>query len=66
MYSVSCRDLGHAGCDFVAQGKNAHKATDKMLEHVRDEHPELVTGISMEQHEALERRIQSQLVETAA
>ena len=57
MLEVSCRGLGLAQCDFVASAPNARKLEDKMLEHARDEHPELIAGITEEQHEALIKQI---------
>jgi predicted small metal-binding protein len=65
MFDVSCRDLGLAGCDFVASAPSPKKLEYKMLEHARDEHPELIAGITEEQHEALMRRIAEAAHETA-
>ena len=63
---MSCKDLGIADCGFVAEAKNPRKAMNMVMDHARDEHPELVTGLTMEQHEELERLIESKTVETAA
>ena len=57
MLEVSCRDLGLADCDFSAEADSVKKLESKMLVHARDEHPELIAGISEEEHEALIRRI---------
>jgi len=65
MFEVSCLDLGLAGCDFVASAPSPKKLEYKMLEHARDEHPELIAGITEEQHEALMRRIAEAAHETA-
>ena len=66
MLEVSCRDLGLAQCDFVASAPNARKLEDKMLEHARDEHPELIAGITEEQHEAMMEKIAATAQETAS
>jgi predicted small metal-binding protein len=65
MLEVSCRDLGLIGCDHVAAAKSVKKLENEMLGHVRDEHPELIAGITEEQHEALLRRIADAAHETA-
>ena len=56
MLEVSCRDLGLADCEFVATAPSMRKLENAMLEHARDEHPELVAGITEEQHEAMMHR----------
>jgi predicted small metal-binding protein len=57
MFEVSCRDLGLTDCDFVGAADSVKKLESKMLEHARDEHPELIAGITEEEHEALMRHI---------
>ena len=59
MLRVGCKDIGIEGCDFVADGEKVHKVEDTMLEHLRDEHPHLVTGLTNAQHQELETRIKS-------
>lgn len=66
MYSVSCRQLGFADCDFVAEDRSPHKVIDKVMDHARDEHPGLIAGLDFEQREELLRRIKSQMIQTAA
>jgi predicted small metal-binding protein len=57
MLEVSCRDLGITDCDYSAAADSVKKLESRMLEHARDEHPELIAGITAEEHEALIRRI---------
>ena len=57
MFEVACRDLGLADCDFSTEADSVKKLESKMLEHARDEHPELIAGITEEEHEALIKRI---------
>jgi predicted small metal-binding protein len=59
MLRVSCRDIGVEGCDFVAEGEKVRKVEDAMLEHLRDEHPAMVSGLTDVQHKELETRIKS-------
>jgi predicted small metal-binding protein len=66
MLEVSCRDLGLADCGFVATAASMRKLENVMLEHTRDEHPELVAGITEEQHEAMMKQIAEAAHETAA
>jgi predicted small metal-binding protein len=59
MLRVACEDIGVLGCHFVAQAEKASKVESKMLEHMRETHPQLVAGLSYEQHKDLESRITS-------
>ena len=65
MLEVSCRDLELADCTFVAVAPSMRKLENAMLEHARDEHPELVAGITEEEHEALMRKIAAAAREVA-
>ena len=65
MYEVACHDLGLAECGFVVTAPSRKKLEGKLLEHARDEHPELVSGITMEQHEALLKQIAAAAHEVA-
>ncbi len=57
MFEVSCSDLGITGCEYVESAPSLRKLESRVLEHARDEHPELIAGISEKEHEALIRRI---------
>jgi predicted small metal-binding protein len=61
MLQVGCKDIGVLGCDFVAQGEKVRKVEDRMLEHMRDAHPQLVAGLTFGQHKELETRITSRM-----
>jgi len=61
MLQVACKDIGVLGCDFVAQGEKVRKVEDKMLEHMRDAHPQLIAGLTDGQHKELETRITSRM-----
>ena len=65
MLEVSCRDLGLAQCSFVASASSLWKLEYTILVHARDEHPELVADITMEQHDALLRQIAAAAHEVA-
>lgn len=54
MARLACKDLGME-CDFVAEGRSPRKVKNKMFEHARDEHSELIAGITDERHQQLER-----------
>jgi len=54
MVTLTCRDLG-MDCDFVAEANSARKVKGKMFEHARDEHPQMIAGITAERHRQLER-----------
>lgn len=59
MLEVACKDVGAEDCAFVARGEKTHKVEDALLEHLRDVHPELVVGLDIAQHEALEHRVKA-------
>jgi predicted small metal-binding protein len=59
MLRVACKDMGIGDCDFVAEGEKSRKVEYKMLEHMRDRHPELIAGLTDVQHKDLEARITS-------
>ncbi len=66
MYVLACKDLGFADCGFVAEAENPRKVKDRMFAHARDEHPELIAGITDERHHELERKMQELMVLRAA
>lgn len=65
MFTVSCRDLGIEGCDFVAEGRKVSKAEYEMIGHMREEHPEMIAGLTDVQHKELETRIKAAVREAA-
>ena len=64
-YRLACKDLGLAECDFVAEAKKLRKVEEMMLAHARDNHPEIIAGISFEDYKALEHRIEAAAHEVA-
>jgi len=59
MLQASCAELGTDGCAFVAEGKKSRKVFAEMIGHLRNEHPELVSGITDGQLKELETRVES-------
>jgi predicted small metal-binding protein len=57
MVTLSCSDLGMAGCSFVAEADSERHAKNVMFDHIRDEHPELIAGSTDEQRRDLVRRM---------
>ena len=47
MLHVSCADFGIAGCDFVAEERKVRKVEERFFDHLRDLHPEVVSGLRM-------------------
>lgn len=60
MLQVGCKDIGVLGCDFVARGEKMRKVEYRLLEHMREAHPQLVAGLTDSQHSELAMRISSQ------
>jgi len=54
---VSCADVGIAGCDFVARERKVRKVEERYFDHLRDQHPEAVAGLTNDQHRELEHRV---------
>jgi predicted small metal-binding protein len=57
MLRVSCADFGIAGCDFVAEERKVRKVEERFFDHLRDLHPEVVAGLTSDQHSELEHRV---------
>jgi len=63
---VACRDLGIADCGFVAEDTKARRVEEKMFDHLRERHPELVVGLDFKQYGELEHRVKSAIVHEGA
>ena len=48
MYSLSCKAMGAADCDYVAQGETAEEVKSKMMDHARAKHFEVVSDMGEE------------------
>lgn len=66
MLRVSCRDIGVEGCDFSCAAEKAGKVEDLLLAHLRDAHPEIITGLDFKQYAELERRVKSAIADEGA
>lgn len=58
MFTLSCKDLGFTECDFVVKAESVRKVKDAVFAHARDEHPELIAGITDERRRELEHTIE--------
>jgi predicted small metal-binding protein len=47
MKTLSCRDMG-MGDGFMAKGETEQEVMDKMMEHVKEMHPDMMEGKSDE------------------
>ena len=59
MLRVACKDIGIADCEFAAEGEKVRKVESTMIDHLREEHPAMVAGLTDLQHKELETRIKS-------
>jgi predicted small metal-binding protein len=59
MLRVTCADIGISGCGFVAESGKIRTLERKMLEHLREAHPDFVGGLSDGEYRALVRRIKA-------
>jgi len=57
MPSVACEDIGIPRCGFVAEGERVSEVRDRMQEHLRGEHPEVVAGLTDARREELKMQI---------
>ena len=42
---------------FAVEGEKARRVEDEMFDHIRAEHPELLSGLDWKQHTAFEHRV---------
>lgn len=56
---VACRDVGVEGCDFVAEDLKVRRVEEKLFDHIRSVHPELVTGLTWNEYSAFEHRVKA-------
>ncbi len=66
MYTLACKDLGLTDCDFVASEDSVRKVKDAVFAHARDEHPELIAGITFEPHRELELKMEERATHQSA
>lgn len=59
VFSVACSELGSADCGFVTADKRLRRLRARVFDHLRDEHPNMITGLTFEEREALGRRIET-------
>lgn len=65
MLGIACRDIDIEGCDFVAEGTKIHSVEGKFFDHLRDEHPEVIAGLSISDYRRLEHRIREAFMTAA-
>ena len=61
MVCVSCESIGIEGCAFACEADKERRVEAKMMEHLREEHPEVVAGLTIEEHDQLRARIKEGL-----
>lgn len=54
---ITCADFGFPGCGFVAEESKVRRVEEKFFDHLREHHPEVVTGLTVEEHDELEHRV---------
>ena len=59
MLRVACKDIGIADCEFAAEGEKVRKVESTMIDHLREEHPAMVAGLTDLQHKELKTHIKS-------
>lgn len=65
MLSIACKDIDIEGCDFVAEGAKIRKVEARFFDHLRDQHPEVVSGLTGGDYRRLERRIREAIMMAA-
>jgi predicted small metal-binding protein len=65
-FSVSCKALGFADCDFVATGNTRHHTMLVVLEHFNYEHHELYAGRDSSWRNDFEQMVDTHIKEAAA
>ena len=49
MKKLSCADMGKPECHFVAEGETNEEVKMKLMDHVREMHPDALEGMSEEE-----------------
>jgi len=65
MKTVSCKDFGAAD-DFVAKGEDIREVIDKMVKHIRKEHPEMADKSDDELEDMIRPKIKDENLEVEA
>lgn len=65
MLHIACRDIDIEGCEFVAEGEKIRTVENRFFDHLRDEHPEVVRGLSGAAYRKLEHRIREEIMSAA-
>jgi predicted small metal-binding protein len=53
MHTLSCSDMGNQGCEFLAEGESSAEVKEKMMDHVRATHQELIADLDEEKMTSL-------------
>jgi predicted small metal-binding protein len=66
MYVLHCRDLDLVDCEYAYAAQSKHKVRDRFFAHMREEHPELISGITDERHDQITRLMNDRIREETA
>jgi predicted small metal-binding protein len=56
---VACADLRASDCDFVAADCKPRRLQRHVFDHLRDRHPEMLAGLTLDGHDELQRRVKA-------
>ncbi len=61
MKQLSCKDMGAAECDFVATGNTAEELKDKMMEHAKMEHSDMLDSMSDDEKSGMMKKMDAMM-----
>ena len=63
MKSLSCKDMGSTMCDFVATGATDEEVIQKIMAHVKTDHPEELKKMEAMSHNDMITMMKSKIKE---
>lgn len=60
MKKLSCRDMGMSD-DFEAKGETKEEVMEKMMEHAKMEHKDMVEKMSPEEMDAMKKKMEEKM-----
>lgn len=60
MKMLACKDMG-MDCPFVAKGETKEEVMEKMMEHAKMEHKDMVEKMSPEEMEGMKKKMEENI-----